>query len=141
MTAPGPTPATVRNNSLGPRRYNRNAFDALTEFIRLLKKAPQEIDEYELRIRPLQLNLMAKQLYRFLLNQDVLGRIDLILPIPADPDRAAIRGYSQQEDIAKCLAAFSGIPEFHDVLVTASLRTLEHHIHTRLAQARLPAAA
>lgn len=100
----------------------------LNDLIQLLKKAPEELDSREERTRPLSINMIGYKLFELLSSRRLLHRVDLILPIPADPERYATRGYNQQGEIAKALSLFSHVPMYTDVLQktrsTRSVHTL-----------------
>jgi hypothetical protein len=110
-------------------RYGtRGRKGTLNDLIRLLKKAPQELDNREERTRPLTINRIGYTLFKVLHSCNLLHQIDLILPIPADAERYSIRGYNQQGEIARVLSAYSAIPMHTSLLqkirLTRSIHTL-----------------
>lgn len=100
----------------------------LNSLITLLKKAPEELDALEERERQLAINVIGRALAEVLRTCKFARRIDLIIPIPADPERVATRGYNQSGAIAKAISAFSLIPLYTNILrkirATRSLKTL-----------------
>lgn len=114
-------PVLGRYRAIGPK-------GPLNDLIRLLKKAPQELDSREERTRPLTINWVGYTLFETLHSCKILPQVDLILPIPADPERFSIRGYNQQGEIARALSAYSAIPMYTNLLqktrLTRSIHTL-----------------
>lgn len=100
----------------------------LNDLIKLLKKAPEELDSWEERTRPLTINMIGYKLFKLLQHCEFLHQVDLILPIPADAERYSTRGYNQQGEIARALSAYSSIPMYTNVLQkirsTPSIHTL-----------------
>lgn len=107
---------------------SRGIAGTLYGLITLLKKAPEELDALEERERQLAINLIGREMAEVLRTCKLAHRIDLIIPIPADPERVATRGYNQSGAIAKAVSAFSRIPLYTSVLrkmrATRSLKTL-----------------
>lgn len=89
----------------------------LNGVVHLLKKAPEELDIVEQDQRDLQIGLIGDQLATLLRECAVAPKIDLILPVPADADRTAARGYSQQAAIARALSAYAAIPMYPNLLL------------------------
>ena len=77
---------------------------------------PQAISEHKFRgVRAFSLlwgALIAKMLYR----QNLVGRIDIIIPVPLHIRRLRHRGYNQAEDIAIVISKLTGIPTCTDGL-------------------------
>ena len=107
---------------------SRGITGTLYGLITLLKKAPEELDALEERERQLAINVIGRELADLLRTCKLAHRMDLIIPIPADPERVATRGYNQSGAIAKAISAFSRIPLYTNVLrkirATRSLKTL-----------------
>jgi hypothetical protein len=88
----------------------------LNEIIHLLKRGVDELDPREMRERERVIPLLALGLAQLLRELGWARDIDLIVPVPADPERAAARGYSPQEAIAQDLGALLVIPVHNDVV-------------------------
>ncbi len=74
--------------------------------------------------------MIGHKLFELLGARRLLQQVDLILPIPADPERYSIRGYNQQGEMAKALSLYSFIPMYADVLQkTRSTRSI-HNLST-----------
>lgn len=89
----------------------------LRDEVLLLKKAPEELDARQDRLRPRLIQAIGFELFRVLCRLDVLRSVDLILPMPADFERFATRGFNQAELIAQPLAVYAVIPCLGNVLV------------------------
>ena len=97
--------------------HARGAMDGLTEAILLLKKAPEEMDEAQSRARPDLIDRLGLMMSDALARSQVLDSVDLIVPIPPDPDRYSARLYHPPEAVGKAIAKYSTIPCIADVLV------------------------
>lgn len=94
----------------------------------LPQKSPEEIDALVERERQLAINLIGRSLAEELRMCQLAHRIDLIIPIPAEPVRIASRRYNQSGAVAKAISAFSRIPLYTTILrkirATRSLKEL-----------------
>ena len=98
----------------------------LNDIIKLLKRGVDELDPREARERERAIPKIALALSQLLRRLQWAHTIDLILPVPADPQRAAERGYSPQAMIAKELGIMLAIPCREDVVrQTISTRKLQ----------------
>ena len=135
-TAASFAPGIVRVSGIGSvpvlGRYEaRGRSGPLTEVIRLLKKAPEELTDAEQGARLEVIRRVAQQLCALLRDAGMLGNVDLLVPIPPDAERYAVRGYHPPEAIAKAMALETAIPLVANALVatraTRSVRGLAAH--------------
>jgi len=107
----------------------------LTEAILLLKKAPEEMDDASRAARPELIDRLGLLMWDLLRATPIAETADLLIPVPPDPERFALRTYHPPDAIAKALSKYSIIPQETDVLVklrpTKSLRELNREERER----------
>lgn len=103
----------------------------LTQHVRLLKKAPQELDEREIEQRLELIQDLGFTLCNAIKALAAAADVDMLVPIPPDPERYTIRMYHPPEAIAKAVSTYSAIPVeanlLHKTRETQSLRGLSQH--------------
>ena len=98
-------------------RYgSRGKEGELTKLIHRLKRSNAELDTAELTEREATVDLIGAFLAESLRLLGIAQTADIILPIPADPERRNNRGFSAPELIAEALSDALFIPCFDDVI-------------------------
>ncbi len=102
----------------------------LTRLIHRLKRSNAELDTAELTEREAMIDLIGAFLAEALCRLGVAQTADIILPIPADPERRSNRGFSPPELVAEAVSDALFIPLFDDVIrkvrSTRPLAELDH---------------
>jgi len=99
----------------------------LNDIIMLLKRGVDELDPREEREREHIIPILGQGLAYLLSEVGLAHGIDLIIPVPADPDRAAARGYSPQEVLAQEIGSVLAIPTRQDIVrQKRSTQKLQH---------------
>ncbi len=102
----------------------------LTHDVRFLKKAPQELEEWEIDSRLQLIEGLGFALWDVLRRLSSTADVDLLVPIAPDPERYSIRMYHPPIAIAKSISNWSKLPLEADLLhktrMTESLRGLSH---------------
>jgi len=103
----------------------------ITQCIHILKKAPEEMEENEIKERPKLIEALGVTLWNTIRQLSFSSSVDVLVPIPADPDRYSIRMYHPPDAIAKAISLWSAIPLeayiLHKTRETRSLRGLQHY--------------
>lgn len=125
------TPGTVFVNGIGKvvvlDKYVTYGYKTeITKIVLFLKKAPQEMEVGEIDTRPQLIQDLGSALWNVLRRLDFTTDIDMLVPIPPDPERFSIRMYQAPQAIAEAISNQSTIPLednlLHKIRETQSIR-------------------
>jgi len=102
---------TNRSSALA-RRGRRN----IRQVVDILKKSPSELDFNEKAARPKLLRILGYKMWQQLSSHN-REDIDIIVSIPPDASRYAVRGYSPPDEFAKAISFWSCIPFERNIIL------------------------